>query len=174
MEILYKVISLCIVMLIIGAHICMALDDITCTGSATSTFSPGLSFTTQTVTASSIITFNICTSTSDPNITNGVKPLSSGSVDRSCSDLTRYRENLTLTINWNTGATSNLLLNVVSSLVLTTLVSTSQGSVVSGKFANSTVTLTVNYNSLDILNCLFPPPGLTELSGPAILTITKV
>lgn len=79
-----------------------------------------------------------CTSSTHPRITTGTVD-SVSTVPASCSR-PLVGSSLSSTIVWNTGETSTLSLNAVSSVVLGQLVTTFTGSVTDGLFDGSTIT----------------------------------
>ena len=146
------------------------LVDIQCEGTQTSSYSPGLLLTPQTVTVTFSTIYAPCTSVSDPEITTG---LASGtaSVTTSCLELLDGPPgSTTRVITWNTGETSTWVFTLTSQHLGGVVFITQTGAIVAGKFAGSTAVGVVALLSPPVIQCL-ASPGVTRVQGALTLTI---
>lgn len=161
--------ALAVVSVSSSAH---ASSSTTCTGSAAVSYSPGLTFTKQTVDISETDTYT-CTST-DTSLTSGGWSATISFPGASCAsaDVSFGPIAGGVTINWNNGQSSTLLPTVVTDdIVGGNEVFTGVGTVSSGEFAGADATATWIYPVLNPLLCL-TSPGLTSQSGTVIVEIT--
>lgn len=143
--------------------------DLSCVGTETLTYQPGLLLTPQPV----VVTVNAilapCTS-SDPSITSGTSLLNTTAVS-SCATLFAGGA-FTRVTNWSNGESSTFSFNRAVNNVGGQTTVTLTGTVIGGKFAGATAVQQVVFVTPNTLQCL-APPGLTTLGpGVAILTIT--
>ncbi|MBZ5710727.1 hypothetical protein [Nannocystis pusilla] len=142
----------------------MAVTVLTCTGSQSTTFSPGLTYTPQPVTASTSITYNCLGGA----VTSGTTVVNAKLPAASCADL--QSSTGTTFITWNTGEVTGYEWTSTRANVAGNLVTTAVGVVKTGKFLMGTVTYTsVSPNVLT--NACASPKGLTNQTGPATLSI---
>lgn len=140
--------------------------DALCTGTIEQSWSPGLKLYDQTVTYTAELDFD-CES-SDPDV-DGAAIHAHAQYPINC--LGTVDIGVPTTVEWNTGETSDITVNVVG-------VSTGGGaevfeflgSVDAGKFAGDTVQMLNTFVSLDVLACL-TPQGMTHRSGTTVLTL---
>jgi hypothetical protein len=145
--------------------------DVTCAGTETVTYQPGLLLTSQTVNATVNGILAPCTS-SDPNITSGTY-LQNFTATLSCGTLFAGLA-ATRVFNWSNGQSSSFSYNRAINDVGGQTTVTFTGTIVSGEFAGDTAIEQVVFATLNSLQCL-APPGLTALGpGVAILTIDRV
>jgi hypothetical protein len=114
--------------------------DMTCTTPSSNvlTSNPPLTNTTQIVTLTSQSSLGPCVSLSEPSVTSGSWTSVTPNVPIDCSGLLGANTG-THTVTWNTGQTSTLSGNRVSSIEGAALVVTFTGTVTSGLFAGDTV-----------------------------------
>ncbi|MFI9561032.1 hypothetical protein [Nonomuraea endophytica] len=146
-----------------------AVDSLTCTGTSHLAYSPGLTFTPQTVTLTETDTYTSCVS-SDPTLTSGHISGSFTVAGLSCAYLTagpdRYR------VNWNNGQTSTIAFTETEATVVAGVQQyVGIGTVTSGEFNGGTAVFTWAYLPPSPLNCL-APGGLTSQNGTVIANIT--
>lgn len=151
-----------------------AASNTTCTGSSAISYSPGLTFTPQTVTFSETDTYSSCTST-DTSLTAGSFSANVTQSGKSCAlvDVSGPITSLggTYTISWNNGQSSTLQALVVTDVVIGgTEVFTGVGTVASGEFAGDDATVVWLYPVLNPLQCL-TSQGLTSQSGTVSVEI---
>ncbi|GAA2010387.1 hypothetical protein GCM10009839_00330 [Catenulispora yoronensis] len=143
-------------------------STLTCTGTSHLAYSPGLTFTPQTVTVTETDAYT-CTST-DTTITSGYTSGSFSATGVSCAYVTvapdRYR------VTWNNGQTSRVAFTETEVTVtggIQQYVGT--GTVTSGEFTGATAVFTWVYLPPSPLDCL-APGGLTSQDGTVIADIT--
>lgn len=145
--------------------------DITCLGSSSTTWSPGLTLEEASQTVTSDTLYGPCESLSENDLTSGS---SHTTVTSTFSCLAPLESGFrTHTITWNTGQTSTLGLNrTVTNLAGNTVV-TDRGLVTAGLFQGATAVRVLTFPTLNALDCLHPP-GITSVTGAVTLTITMV
>ena len=158
---------LMLVPLTVGAGTAAARGGITCLGSASLGFSPGLRSFAQPTTVTGGYSYAPCTLSTDPAVTSGTNSFRV-TLPADCDDLLGASTSRT-TIVWNTGATSVLTLATTTTSVSGLLTTTGDGSVTSGLFQGSYARLVGEYLTNPLL-CL-APPGVTSQSGRLLLTI---
>lgn len=146
-----------------------ALGTLTCTGTSHLAYSPGLTYTPQTVTLTETDTYTSCAS-SDPTITSGYISGSFPETGLSCVNLTaapdRYR------VNWNNGQTSRVSFTEAEATITDGIQQyIGTGTVTSGEFTGDTAVFTWAYLVPSPLDCL-APGGLTTQDGTVIADIT--
>ena len=148
-----------------------AVGDLVCIppSSTTISYSPALTSSPQTATASVTFALSSCVSTTVPAITSGTAQKSAVVLNRSCLNLTGSSSSAS-TITWNTGQTSSILVTSIVTIVGAVYNVTSTGTVTSGLFAGDTVVADRVGAATDILLCTL---GLgTVSSGPTTTTLT--
>lgn len=146
-----------------------AAVDVTCAGTETVNYQPGLLLTSQTVQVAVTGILAPCTS-SNPAITAG-NYQEGFSTTLSCSTLLAGRSG-TRVFHWSDTRTSTFAFNRVLNNVGGQTTVTLTGDIVSGEFAGDTVVEQIVFVTPSILQCL-AAPGLTTLGpGPVVLTIT--
>lgn len=143
---------------------------VTCAGTTTVAFSPGLNNTPQTVSVSGQDTASVCLSLTHPELTGFAGPFS-GTATQSCTSLFAGGSG-TETLYWNNGQSSSWSYTNSFSNVNGTKIGTSTGPIVSGVLAGATVTQTITFANLDLTACT-TSQGLTTLSGLDTWTITR-
>ncbi|MFC5152594.1 hypothetical protein [Streptomyces amakusaensis] len=143
---------------------------VTCAGSTTVAFSPGLTNTERTVSVSGQDTANLCVSPTHPQLTGFVAPFS-GTATQSCTSLFAGGSG-TETLHWSDGTTSTWAYTNSFSNVNGTKVGTSTGPITSGTLAGAEVTQTITFPNLDLSACS-TPQGLTTLNGLDTWTLTR-
>ena len=145
--------------------------DVSCVGTETVTYQPGLLLTPQTVNVTVNGILAPCTS-SDPNITSGTY-LQNFTTTLSCGTLLGGLA-ATRVFNWSDGQSSTFSYNRAINDVGGQTTVTFTGTIVSGRFAGDTAIEQVVFVTPNTLECL-ASPGLTALGpGVAVLTIDKV
>ncbi|MFE6338834.1 hypothetical protein ACFVOK_37420 [Streptomyces sp. NPDC057798] len=137
--------------------------DLTCTGSQTLNYSPGLKLVPAPVTVSGSGTFN-CLST-DPSLTGGGFTVPPNVSELGCA-LTGGGG--TFTYHWNNGNTSTITANSVVTFSLGAVQVVSTGTVISGQFTGDAAVFTWTGTSPGLLDCL-SPKGVMQYSGATVL-----
>jgi hypothetical protein len=142
--------------------------DVSCQGSTSIDYNPGLLLTPQLVQYRESDQFSTCTSV-DPTVTAGSLK-TEATLMASCLQPLGTGDGL-FTINWNNlqSSTINATFTVTSAGGIVT--SVANGVVVSGAFAGSRVQGVFTYLQPNLLQCV-APPGLTHQNGTASLLIT--
>ncbi|MEU4446480.1 hypothetical protein AB0K14_34525 [Actinosynnema sp. NPDC050801] len=146
--------------------------DLTCKppSSAGLTFDPPATNTPQTETLTVSRRYGPCVSPTHPDITSGVSDATGTFPGATCLSLFGANS-ITIQITWNTGQTSTLSGNNVSSMAGATLTVVTTGTVTAGVFAGGTFVHTVVYPSPDILLCNLGLGTLSSLYGQIVLEI---
>lgn len=147
-----------------------AAADITCVGTETQTFSPGLLLTPQTETLTVHSIYSPCVSAGDPSITFGTTDFSL-TLPLSCLDLPGSKSGA-MFFNWSNGSQSTFSFNRIVTIVGGDLVVAETGVITAGEFFGDTVQRTVIGPTLNTLQCVFPP-GITSRTGVVSLVITS-
>jgi hypothetical protein len=149
------------------------IENITCTGSSSQTFTPGLTNTSQEVVLGATDVYGPCVSLSHPDITSGIA-VYSDIFRLSCTTLLVAGE-APYTIAWNDDGNSSSTM-----LVTFTLTNVSgqtaiklQGTVTSGVFAGGTVTALLPYVQPNAAACA-SEEGLTSQTGLLTLNILHI
>ncbi|QFZ20889.1 hypothetical protein [Saccharothrix syringae] len=142
--------------------------DLTCAGTETVTYSPGLLLTPtpQTIGVNHVLA--PCIPATVPGPTSGT---TSASVQRtaSCLDLAEPGTGQT-TITWNTGQSSTFTYNRTVTNIGGNAVTTLTGAITSGLFTGDAAVSVITGPTINPLDCLHP--GLTRRTGVVTLTIT--
>lgn len=148
-----------------------AVADITCLGSQTVHYSPGLTLVPTDQTISVTTDYATCVSTTEPDITSGQSFITTEVPARTClSPLDT--DTITVTITWNTGATSTFTATRTVTDLAATILVTYTGTIVSGTFAGALLAQVIEYPNIVSVTCLFTP--LTSRTGATIAEITSV
>jgi hypothetical protein len=144
--------------------------DVECTGTQTTTYSPGLTLvpTDQTVNTHTI--YGPCVSASTPDLSAGDRSITNHQM-ASCLDLPGSRSAVT-TITWNTGQQSAFSFNRTVTHAGGNTIVIFTGTIVAGLFAGDSALEVVVGPTLSTLDCL-TPPGITSRTGVVTLTITS-
>jgi len=145
------------------------IADITCAGTETQMFAPGLLLTPQTVALTVHSIYSPCVSTVDPSITFGTTDFGFAST-LSCLDLLKSSAG-TMAFNWSNGAQSTFSFNRSATTVGGELVVSETGVITAGEFSGDTVERIVTGPTLNTLQCL-SPPGITGRTGVVSIVIT--
>lgn len=145
--------------------------DVTCTGTETVAYQPGLLLTARSVSGSVTGILAPCGST-NPAITAG-NYQEDFTTTLSCSTLLAGRSG-TRVFHWSDGQTSTFAFNRAINDVGGQTTVTFTGDVTAGEFAGDTVVEQVVFVTPSLLQCL-ATPGLTSLGpGPVVLSISKL
>jgi hypothetical protein len=147
-----------------------AVADITCAGTETEMFSPGLLLAPQTVTLTVHSIYNPCVSIGDLSITFGTTDFSVPGMF-SCLDLLEPRSG-TMTFDWSNGRQSTFSFNRSATTIGGELVVSETGVITAGEFVGDTVERIVTGLTLNTLQCV-SPPGVTSRTGVVSLVITS-
>lgn len=152
-----------------------AVTLLNCSGSYSTTYNPGLTYTPQQV------TYNTSNTYGWPNglclgggaVTSGTSSLTNAQLPAaSCADLLGPPVTGTTTVTWNTGETTRYEWRSTAVNVLGTLQTTTTGTVVEGKYQGGSVQRISIAPNLQILqNACNSPTGLTSDNGTVTLTI---
>lgn len=147
-----------------------AASSTTCTGSSAVSYSPGMTFTRQTISWTLTDTYSSCTSTDSSLTAGGLSKNITG--EASCDDGVGLLPATSITISWNNSQSSTVTLTTVTdALVLGSEQVTAVGTVTSGEFAGDDVTIVWVYAVLNPLQCM-TSQGVTSQSG--IVTVEIV
>ncbi|TQM78764.1 hypothetical protein FHX81_1042 [Saccharothrix saharensis] len=146
--------------------------DITCTppSSASLLFDPPATNYPQDMTLTVSRQYGPCVSATRPDITSGHSTATGTASGKTCLSLLGANA-LTIPITWNTGETSVLSGNNVSSLAGAGLTVVTTGTVTSGVFAGATFVHTIVYPSTNVLLCNVGLGTLSGLYGQVVLEI---
>ena len=148
-----------------------AATVIQCVGQETVGFSPGLTVTSKSTTLSITIDLATCTGISDPPVTS-LFLQTTATVAASCvAPLDGLLTTYTPVYTWSTGDTSAIELSVTGTRAGAVQVITGVGEIIDGLFEGASAVFVHTLPIPNVLDCL-APPGVTELSGPAMMTIT--
>lgn len=142
--------------------------DVSCLGTSSIDYSPGLLLAQQSVHLSEVDSFSPCTST-DPTLTSGIVS-SDQTLPLSCLNPLSTGAGL-FTINWNNRQSSTIDATFTVTATGSVITSTASGTIVAGTFTGSTATGVFTYVQPNLLQCLLPP-GVTHQSGAITLLIT--
>jgi hypothetical protein len=143
---------------------------LSCVGSGSNTYQPGVTATPGLVTVSSRADYGPCVSTGSPQITSGHFAVTGAGIV-SCFAGSFA---ITVTITWNTGETSTITaVGIVAQRPANEVVVVYQGTVTAGRFLGGAVVMTAALLNTTPELC-FTPQGVTGTSGPATILITQV
>lgn len=148
------------------------LIELTCLGSQTTTYSPGLRPFPQSISYTATGALTSCVSPTDSTLQAGTYTINAQVTNTCLLSPTGQAGNLTFT--WNNGQSSTVLFT--SNIVLTPLATTqvvSTGTVISGLFQGAMATVTVTLVTPNLTQCL-SAEGVTTLTGPVTLTFTRL
>ncbi|MDX6742258.1 hypothetical protein [Actinocorallia sp. A-T 12471] len=148
------------------------LDLLTCGGTHTVTYDPGLRLFGQTVDIAFTDSFTSCSALSDPTLTSGLLTGSVTLPNYSCLSPVNT-DDIDETVTWNNGQSSTFHYSRVYGSVDGNSVITSTGTVTSGKFAGATAVKVVTGLNLNLLACLFAP-GVPGNTGTITLALTSL
>jgi hypothetical protein len=146
-----------------------AAAAVTCTGSHSVSYSPGLLLAPRPVAATARYALAQCIST-DPGVTAGTSTVTLTNTI-SCLTLDNAGTGV-LTLDWSNGRSSTFTFTRTATHPAGQTVVLATGAITGGEFAGDAATLIVTDLSVDLLACL-APPGVTGTSGRAVLTITS-
>jgi hypothetical protein len=146
----------------------LGLPHLTCVGTQTATFTPGLLLTPRTVSTKLSSVFSPCVSPDDPTLTSGTLSLTF-TTSQSCLDLP-YAASGTKTYHWNNGQSSSFTFNAVAQNLGGQFVVVSTGTITAGQFAGSPAVEQITGPTAELLDCL-APPGLTSRFNTVVLEI---
>lgn len=142
--------------------------SVTCTGTSSISYSPGITVTPRTSTYAESDAFSSCVS-SDATLTSGIA--SAGYTDSfTCLSPVSTSEDSHYTVHWNNGHTSTFDLTYTDTIVAGVENVTAVGSVISGDFTGATATFVWIYTAPNPLACL-TTTGVTSQSGTVVTTI---
>lgn len=146
-----------------------AVADLTCPGTESVTFTPGLLLTTQQVTVHTSRQWGPCVS-SDPTVSSGSDAETFVNTI-SCLSLAAAGTG-TLTFTWSNKHTSTFAFTKTVSHPVGQTVVTYTGNITAGEFAGDSVLETITGAAVDLTACL-APPGITSTFGVAVLEVTS-
>lgn len=148
-----------------------AATVIQCVGQETIGFSPGLTLTPKSTTLSVTIDLATCAGISDPPVTS-LFTQTTATVSAGCvAPLDGLLSTYTTVHTWNTGDTSTTELTFTGTRAGAAQVITGIGEITDGLFEGASVVFVHTLPIPSFLHCL-APPGVTEITGPAMMTIT--
>jgi hypothetical protein len=163
----------CLLVAITATPAQASLTQVTCTGEVEVNFTPGLTYTEQSVAVDGQETADVCLSLTHPQLHSFVGPFS-GTTQRSC--LTLLGEGTgTQTLHWNgsTAGTSHWEWTSLPTQTGSVLIVVTTGPITSGVLAGATATQELIVTA-DSLNACNQPGGLTQLHGPATWQFTDL
>jgi hypothetical protein len=144
------------------------LLDVTCAGTESATYSPGLLLVPRPVTIASSKILSTCVST-DPTLTAGISDSVLHEV-RGCLSVDNASSGIAELV-WDNGQASTFAFNATASNPLGEAVVTLTGTITFGEFTGDTAVMVIASATLNVPACLFPP-GVTSTSGVVTLEIT--
>lgn len=148
---------------------------VTCTGTESVTYSPGLTNTPTSIATSRADDYDPCTHVVGLSITSetGVSGVS-GTATIACTTLLSSGS-AAKTITWSDATTSVFSFSYVANAVGANVVVVATGTITSGRYAGATAVEEITYAGLvsGLLAC-GTPGGITGLTGTTVLTITDV
>ncbi|MBB4906192.1 hypothetical protein [Actinophytocola algeriensis] len=143
---------------------------LSCTGTGTNTYQPGVTLQPRTVAVSSSAHYEPCVSTGSPAITSGGYQANATSVVSCLAGSFA----ITVTITWNTGETTTVTaIGIIAQRPANEVVVVYQGTVTAGRFTGATVVMTAALLNTTPAQCL-TPQGVTATNGPATIVITQL
>lgn len=146
--------------------------ELTCLGSQTTTYSPGLRLFPQPISYTATGALTSCISPTDATLQAGTYTINAQVTNTCLLSPTGQAGDLTFT--WNNGQSSTV--RFTTNVVLTPLATTqvvSTGTVISGLFQGAMATVTVTLVTPTVTQCL-SAEGVTTLTGPVTLTFTRL
>ena len=148
-----------------------AADVVQCLGTKTVGYSPGLTLTPRATLVTVTNDFTTCTGASDPAVASAFGEHSNMDT-ANCTDVLGGAPGIQHSVLlWNTGDTSTFSYTVSAQRIGAVVVVTQTGEITAGLFEGATAVAVGSLVSSNVLGCL-APGGVTEYSGPALLTIT--
>lgn len=146
------------------------VDDVSCAGTASASYSPGLTNTPRATSFSLTDSYAACGST-DSSITSGSDGTSFDLPSADCGALTAggYVE----TVTWSNGQQSQIFFGTTEVDLQVGIVLQATGQVISGEFTGDTASQENVYPLTDLGGC-DSPQGLTSLTGTVDLVLTSV
>jgi hypothetical protein len=148
-----------------------AATVIQCVGMETIEFSPGLTLTPKATTISLTVDLTTCTGISDPPVTSLFLHIAPTFTASCLGPLDGLLITQTSVYTWNTGDTSTMQVTVTGTRAGAVQIITGIGEITDGLFEGASVVFVQTLPIPNVLQCL-APPGVTEISGPAMMTIT--
>lgn len=154
-----------------SASASVAVADLTCAGSQTVLYSPGLTLVPTTQDISVTTTYGGCLSITNPDVVSGQSHVSTTVGSRTC--LTPLEtDTISVTITWNTGATSTFTATRTVTDLAATILVTYTGTVTSGLFAGALLVQTIVYPSIVAITCAISP--VTSRTGVTAAEFTSI
>jgi hypothetical protein len=147
-----------------------ALTQVRCLGSSNVSYSPPISDTPQTTTATGITVFAPCVSLTDPDVSSGAIPSATVTRTFSCLALLAGGPGAQ-PIVWNTGDTSVFSFTSMTQVVRGELVVVQTGNISAGRFRGATAALTTTWLG-NLTTC--GTTGFPGGAGPTTLTIVRL
>ena len=148
-----------------------AAVSVTCAGSSTATFSPGLTLFTGAVAFHLNDVYN-CTST-DPTITSATA-VAANVLPLSCLNLASlFNSSRGDTITWSNGQTSIAQGTFTVTSVGGTMIVIADGTIASGELTGASVVITWTWPAPNPVACL-SAPGVTQLTGVTTVQVTSL
>ena len=149
--------------------------DMTCVppGSSVATFTPPLTATAQPVATTLTVSYGPCVSPGAPAVTSGTVSQSGNPPGRSCLELLQPGP-VSFTITWNTGQTSTVIGNRVSTIAGAVLETVVTGTVTAGLFTGDTVVQSSTGASVDVTLCTVGLGTVAALYAVVTLEITSL
>lgn len=143
---------------------------LSCTGTGSNTYQPGVSIEPKSVAVSSSAHYEPCVSTGTPAITSGGYQANATSIVSCLAGSFA----ITVTITWNTGETTTVTaIGIIAQRPANEVVVVYQGTVTAGRFTGASVVMTAALLNVTPAECL-TPQGVTGTSGPATIVITRL
>ncbi|MFI9005855.1 hypothetical protein ACIGNX_01310 [Actinosynnema sp. NPDC053489] len=148
--------------------------DVTCTppSSDVATYNPPLTATNQATRVTASTQYGPCVSASLPGLTSGSRSFQGNAVT-SCLNLLGSRAG-TLVITWNTGQSSTINGNAITTIAGATFNQVFTGTVTSGLFSGDTVAQTLTAPATDITLCTLGLGTVSSVYSTVSLEITSL
>jgi hypothetical protein len=163
---------LLVVVLILLPAAASAAEVVECLGTRTVEFSPGLTLTPTLTTLVVTDDYAVCEGASGSAVTSAFRQVVVTLPAQTCTTALDgtpgLRQNILV---WDTGETSTFDFTVSVQRIGSVVVATEMGEISDGLFEGATAVAVATETSPDILDCL-GTNGVTEITGPAIFTLT--
>jgi hypothetical protein len=143
--------------------------DLTCQGTQTINYAPGLVLEPKQVIFKASETFPSCVSVSDQSIKSGTHT-ATAQMKLGCLTVLEPGKG-TKTFTWNNGQTSTFTYTSTATQALGQTVLTLTGTITAGKFAGDTAAQVIT-TSGDPLGCVASPAGVMSAQGTSTLVLT--
>ncbi|WP_035059175.1 hypothetical protein [Andreprevotia chitinilytica] len=145
---------------------------VTCPGTATNHYTPGLTDSPQLIAVNANATLGPCVG--DATVVSATYHFG-GQGTLSCALTLNSVSGGTTTVTWQDGqqSTATFVRAVTERLPIGDVVTTNELLVTAGRYAGANMTFVATLVQPNLLACM-TPPGVTDAAGPAVMTITSL